>query len=196
MTQVHPRPSFSSSRVLIHHKFCSDSTTIFTVWKKSLLFNSKGFTVFDASGNLVFRVDNYASNACNEIELMDHAGNVLITLRRKRFSMRNRWEAFRGDLRKPTFTLTKSSRFSNKITANVFMNAGGQRKQWDYQIQGGFSKPSCTVFSASGDVIAEVKRKEAKSNVMLGDDVFSLVVQPGADQAFVMGLVIILDQIS
>lgn len=82
MSQVHP-DSPLSPHVCIGHKFCSTSSTVFTVWKKSLLLNGKGFTVFDSLGQLVFRVDNYASNAKNEVFLMDDAGQLLLTLRRK-----------------------------------------------------------------------------------------------------------------
>ncbi len=59
--------------------------TVLTVWKKSLLFNCNGFTVFDAKGNLVFRVDNYmaGSGTKGEIILMDAGGKPLLTIRRK-----------------------------------------------------------------------------------------------------------------
>lgn len=53
-----------------------------TVWRKSLLFNGNGFTVFDSEGNLALRVDNYASGR-NEILLMDADGKPLHTIRRK-----------------------------------------------------------------------------------------------------------------
>jgi hypothetical protein len=43
--------------------------------------------------------------------------------------------------------------------------------------------------------LAQATRKQATSEIMLGDDVLSLVVQPGIDQAFVMGLLIIFNQI-
>ncbi|GLJ50755.1 hypothetical protein SUGI_1081120 [Cryptomeria japonica] len=197
MSQVHP-DSPLSPHVRIDHKFCSTSTTVFTVWKKSLLLNGKGFTVFDSFGHLVFRVDNYASNTKNEVFLMDDAGQLLLTLRRKKWSVGKRWEAFRGDpmeSEKPEFSLIKSLGFSNKITANVFTNGSRKTKVCDYQIEGS-CKSSCTIFSASGEIIAQVKRKEAKSDVMLGNDILNLVVEAGVDQAFVMGLLIIFNQIS
>jgi len=53
------------------------NAAILTVWKKSLLLNCSGFTVFDCKGNLVFRVDK------GEIVLMDAAGKPLLTIRRK-----------------------------------------------------------------------------------------------------------------
>lgn len=56
---------------------------VLTVWKKSLLFNCTGFTVFDTKGNLVFRVDNYVAGNKGEIVLMDAAGKPLLTIRRK-----------------------------------------------------------------------------------------------------------------
>lgn len=56
---------------------------VLTVWRKSLLFNGNGFAVFDANGNLVFRVDNYASGSKAEVVLMDAAGKPLLTIRRK-----------------------------------------------------------------------------------------------------------------
>lgn len=61
---------------------------ILTVWKKSLLFNCNGFTVFDAKGNLVFRVDNYVAGKSGEIVLMDGSGEPLLTVRRKVYSCR------------------------------------------------------------------------------------------------------------
>ncbi|GLJ51335.1 hypothetical protein SUGI_1091490 [Cryptomeria japonica] len=198
MAQVHPDSILSSPHVFIDHKFCSASATHFTVWKKSLLLNGKGFTVFNSLGNLVFRVDNYASNAKNEVLLMDDAGQLLLTLRRKRWSIGKRWEAFRGDpmqSEKPTFSLVKSLGFSNKITANVFANRGRKSKVYDYKIEGS-CKSSCTIFSVSGETIAQVKRKEAKLDIVLGNDILNLVVEGRVDQAFVMGLLIMFDQIS
>jgi len=57
---------------------------LLTVWRKSLLMNCNGFTVYDSTGNLVFRVDDYCvSNLSNKVLLMDAAGKALITIRRK-----------------------------------------------------------------------------------------------------------------
>lgn len=61
----------------------SEEATVLTVWKKSLLLNCNGFTVFDTKGNLVFRVDNYLSGRKGEIVLMDAHGKCLLTIRRK-----------------------------------------------------------------------------------------------------------------
>jgi uncharacterized protein YxjI len=66
--------------------------TVLTVWRKSLLFNCDGFTVFDAKGDLAFRVDSYGGASSRGRRrarrgrrvLMDVAGKPLLTVRRKR----------------------------------------------------------------------------------------------------------------
>lgn len=211
--QVHPGASLCSSArqaqvsMITDDKFIarSDSPVTFTVWKKSLVFNGSGYTVFDSSGNLVFRVDNYAYDAKHQLFLMDAVGNVLLTLLHKRLSFNDRWEAYRGDDYgygiTPVFSVIKSvmTLFSNKASAKVVLNPTKRRntKLCDYEIEGSLYNPSSSfrVFGASREIIAQAKRKVAAPEIMLGEDVLSLVVQPGIDQAFVMGLLIIFNQI-
>ena len=56
-----------------------------TVWCKSLVFGGDGYAVFDdADGRMVFRVDNYCvGGQGSDMALMDHAGRVLLTVRRR-----------------------------------------------------------------------------------------------------------------
>lgn len=213
MPQVHPRVC-SSEGVSVstgnHDNFCAEhcsspspafSPATFTVWKRSLIFNANGYTVFDSSGNLVFRVDNYSSHAKRLLFLMDAVGNVLLTIRHKRLSFNDRWEAYRGDGYgcgiKPAFRVVQSvsTLFSSKPSAKVVLNPTKRRNSnlYDYEIQGSRrkSRSSLTVFGPSREIIAQVTRKQGTMGVMLGDDVLSLVVQPGIDQTFVMGLLII-----
>ncbi|GLJ37059.1 hypothetical protein SUGI_0750850 [Cryptomeria japonica] len=173
-----------------------------TVWNKSLLFNSKGFTVYDSNGNLVFRVDNYACNPTSEMILMDATGNDLLVLKRKRFSIRRQWQGFCENNR--IFRMKKSTRRwwlsgKKKTLAKISLNSS---KNPEFYVEGSFSKKSCAVYNSAGGVVAEVKRKQAATtspsacNCMLQADVFSLVVHPGYDQKMVMGFVISLDSLS
>lgn len=50
-----------------------------TVWRKSLVFNCKGFTVIGSDGSLVYRVDNYTSRP-HQIILMDASGHPIFTI--------------------------------------------------------------------------------------------------------------------
>ncbi|GKA17174.1 LURP-one-related 8-like protein [Tanacetum coccineum] len=89
MTKVYPNAVIPTLVAPERHRFLPESSTagrspvVLTVWKKSLLFNCDGFTVYDTKGNLVFRVDNYANSNKSEIVLMDSSGHSLITIRRK-----------------------------------------------------------------------------------------------------------------
>lgn len=77
-------PSLREAAAVCPH-LCSTSAIELTVWCKSLLFNGHGYTVYDsADGRMIFRVDNYAHKWREEALLMDSAGDVLLTVRRRR----------------------------------------------------------------------------------------------------------------
>lgn len=205
--RVHPGVSCSSApgvSVSTCHddNFCEvHPPSTFTVWKRSLFLNGKGFTVFDSSGNLVFRVDDYSCQAKHKLSLMDATGNILLTMRHKRrLSFNQRWDAFSGDGHgsgKPAFTVITSvlTLFSSKPSARVVISPikGHNTKVCHYHMKGYLGKPASpfTLFRGSGEIVAQARRKQATSGVMLGDDVLRLVVQHGIDQTFVVGLLII-----
>lgn len=55
----------------------------FTIWMKSLVYNTNGCTVYNSEGQIVFRVDNYEEKCSNEVHLMDLEGRVLYTIRKR-----------------------------------------------------------------------------------------------------------------
>ncbi|XP_021731825.1 protein LURP-one-related 12-like [Chenopodium quinoa] len=179
--------------------FISKEETHFTVCKTSLFFTGDGFTVYDNHGDLVFRVDSYGPDwrDQDEIVLMDASGHCLLTVRRKRPSLHNRWEGYTGERTegsKPIFSVKRSSIIGRSgVTVEGYQNPGEE-----YLIDGSFTQRSCTIYDATTrEVMAEIRRKvDASSNVVLGKDVFSLLVKPGFDAAFAMGLVLVLDQIN
>lgn len=72
---------------------------------------------------------------------------------------------------------------------------GGTRGP-EYSVEGSFRRRNCCIRrTSSGDVVAKISRKRVNPKVLLGDEVFSLVVQPGLDNGLIMGLVIVLDRI-
>ncbi|CAN6335403.1 unnamed protein product [Urochloa humidicola] len=201
MAKVHPNapdPTIISSNPSIHH----EPPAVLTVWRKSLLFNCHGFTVFDANGDLAFRVDCYGSGGRRraEVVLMDAAGKPLLTLRRKRLSLAEQWVIYDGDAAaaeptksKPLLSVRRhvSLRSSTKTLAHVTPLTAGASA---FVVEGSYSygRRACAVRDARCDtVVAEVRRKES-----VGDDVFRLVVADprrlGAPLA--MGLVIALDE--
>ncbi|XP_010922827.1 protein LURP-one-related 8 [Elaeis guineensis] len=169
---------------------------VLTVWRKSLLFNCSGFTVFDAKGSLVFRVDNYGSGSKGEVLLMDAAGKPLLTIRRKKLSLGDHWLIYNGEETvNPGFSVKRHVNFlQSKALAHVTpcgAGAGGA----GHEVQGSYSQRSCAVYDERRRPVAEVRRKEAAAGgVAFGADVFRLVVQPDLDVSFAMAIVIVLDQ--
>lgn len=86
MTKVYPNANAAAATATVATKSAGNAAVL-TVWKKSLLFNCNGFTVYDGMGNLVFRVDNYMQGNKGEILLMDAAGKPLLTIRRKVYDL-------------------------------------------------------------------------------------------------------------
>jgi uncharacterized protein YxjI len=63
-----------------------------------------------------------------------------------------------------------------------------------FWVEGCFRRRSCKIRNGDGEEVARITRKKSNS-LMLGDDVFNLVVQPGVDCAMIMAFVVVLDRI-
>ncbi|KAI4353610.1 hypothetical protein L6164_002545 [Bauhinia variegata] len=177
-------------------KTTSDAAVVMTVWKKSLLLNCHGFTVFDAKGNLVFRVDNYLSrHTKDDILLMDAAGTPLLTIRRKRVILGYKWVVYEGEsTAKPQFWARKHLNILNSKCLITVNSPSNKKEGMVYAIEGSYAQRCCAV-SNNERLVAEIKRKEAAvGGVTVGSDVFRLIVQPDTNTAFAMAFVILLDQ--
>lgn len=175
-----------------------------TVWRKSLLFNCRGFTVFDARGDLVYRVDSYASDSRAEVVLMDAAGRPVLTVRRRCRKLiglvglglsSDQWLLYRGEdeARRlpPLYAMKRAAAQSQhmrggaKSVAHVAACSAGA----GYEVEGSYLRRRCTVYDERRRAVAEVRPKEA-----VGSDVFRLVVQPGMEVSLAMAVVLALDQ--
>ena len=87
MTKVHPNGAAAASAAPAVAPAAvaeeNGEAVSLTVWRRSLLFNGKGFTVFDCKGNLVYRVETYGGGSPREVVLMDADGHGLLTIRHK-----------------------------------------------------------------------------------------------------------------
>lgn len=173
-----------------------------TVWRKSLLFNCRGFTVFDASGNLVYRVDSYASDSRAEVVLMDAAGRPVLTLRRRKLIGlglgADQWLVYPGEETRrlpPLYAVKRAAPYmrgvGGKSMAHVApcSGAAGAVGAGAFEVEGSYLRRCCTVYDERRRAVAEVRPKEA-----VGSDVFRLVVQPGMEVSLTMAVVLALDQ--
>ncbi|XP_057866889.2 protein LURP-one-related 15-like [Cryptomeria japonica] len=82
-----------------------------------------------------------------------------------------------------------------KMALDVFLLSNLDEKHCDFRVRGSYLQRDCTIYR--GDrVVAEMKRKYTRTNVLLEKDTFVVVVEPGIDCAFIVSLVVILDQIT
>ncbi|PON31584.1 LURP1-related protein domain containing protein [Parasponia andersonii] len=221
MSKVHPAAENKCQTLLLknhddHNHLAHERPSVLTVWKRSSMSfqGTDGFTVFDNHGRLTFRVDNYSrKNSCVKggLVLMDGAGKPLLTLKPQVFSIQYQWNAYRGSEEGNTssqrstkvFSMRSKSLFfqntDKNAEAEVFFERAHDQKvtdpKPDFRIEGCFWKRNCKIRNRIGEVVANIARKKVNDRVLLGDDVFSLVVQPGFDAQLIMSFVIILDRI-
>nr|ABR17557.1 unknown [Picea sitchensis] len=195
-------------RPVVSKQFCSTSKTAFLVRKRPCAVNGGGFVVTDCGGNEVFRVEGCGLMVKHQAVLKDGEGKPILTLKRKVgvvevFSFHKQWQGFVRDeidgVEKPIFKVTASTlSCSEKNPIKVSLtNSSNHRKRLEYEIVGSFTERACGIYADSNFIVAEVKMNDAITDVMGSiKDIYSVVVQPGVDQAFVFGLVAVLDKLN
>ncbi|XVE57856.1 hypothetical protein DITRI_Ditri04bG0124000 [Diplodiscus trichospermus] len=187
MAKVHPQAPVSDPCGM-----SSAGRETFTLWMKSLVCHTNGCTVFDSKGDVVYRVENYDSKGSSEVHLMDLRGKVLFTILKKKLQIFGRWNGYRGDFtgtkkQKPWFQVKKCCRFLQRdiacqvtVALNKFLI-----------VSSGPKKPGFKIVNLDGDIVAEVKRKQLSSGMVLGDDVLTLEIEPSIDHSLIVALVIV-----
>ncbi|KAF3324698.1 Protein LURP-one-related 3 [Carex littledalei] len=184
---------------------CSSSPVRLTVWCKSLLFHGDGYTVFnDSDGHIVFRVDNYAHGRWNnnEMVLMGPRGHVHLTIRhcKKILSFTESWEIYKGDrdnhssrlLKEPFLRVTKDLCNSTCTASMASAIAGNERSGFRLSWSRCDEWSKIHRLASDEQLVAEINRKFSNSKkILLGEDVLTITVQPGMDQAIVMALFMI-----
>ncbi|XP_042509958.1 protein LURP-one-related 11-like [Macadamia integrifolia] len=204
MAKVYPQQSPSSSTASASPSpYVTSTRETFTLWMKSLVLHGNGCTVYNSSGEIVYRIDNYHEKCSDEVYLMDLGGNVLFTIRRKKLRLFGCWEGYRcntsrSSKEKPWFKVSKireilKGKSSYKVTVEC-----DQPQPRCYRIERLVSGKSeyRIVLDDSGELVAEVKQKQSTSGVSLGNDVLTMVVEPQVDHSLIMGIVTVYGLIS
>ncbi|KAI4377029.1 hypothetical protein MLD38_014724 [Melastoma candidum] len=191
MPRVIPEEPFS-----VAPRTAAETREIFTVWMKSLIMNGRGCTVFDSNGGIIYRVDNYECGRRSEVVVMNCRGDVVLTLLKKKLSLVESWEGYgSGNLvqSRPVFQVRKPLRLTKgEIPYDIRVQAIGNNGTGRYIMEGiGTGKYSCRISKDTGELIAEAKRKESSTGVMLGKDVLTMVIEPKVDLTIAIGLLIV-----
>uniref|UniRef100_A0A453KCU3 Protein LURP-one-related 8 n=1 Tax=Aegilops tauschii subsp. strangulata TaxID=200361 RepID=A0A453KCU3_AEGTS len=216
MSRIHPNAE--ASRRLLRDGAGAGAAeaapACYTVWMRSSMGfqGTDGFSVYDAGGELAFRVDNYSRRRkifAGELTLMDGHGAPLLSLRPQIISMHDQWNCYKapeeGQAKRARsqqlFSVRKCSVLQNNREAEVYMSSACTSP--GFWIEGCFRRRNCKIRRAhDGKEVARIARKKARTPatpdtapLTLGEDVFSLVVQRDADCTMIMALVVVLDRI-
>ncbi|KAE9609929.1 hypothetical protein Lal_00006500 [Lupinus albus] len=193
---------------IISKIYCLSSEKVLVVRRRPHVVNGGGFVVTDyASHRVVFRVDGCGVlGTKGELMLRDGDGDPLLLLRRKggmveALSIHKKWKGYSLEyegLQNLVFTLKESNNSCLGKNSEIRISTHPRtitNKGWDFEISGYFPDKSCSIVDSIGNVVAQVGMKKEVEQVMESKDLYHVVVNPGMDQAFVIGIIAILDYI-
>jgi uncharacterized protein YxjI len=121
-------------------------------------------------------------------------------------SLHDRWNAYETEecgnkeAKSKLFSMKRYSMLQSADKAQVLLKmlADNNKPKLlpSFKIKGCFEKRDCKIYNSRGEEVAQISRKTTSdASVLLGNDVFSLVIQPGFDCQLVIAFLILLDRI-
>lgn len=193
-------PQAAGPVAVIGPQFCAPYPVDLTVTKKAISISDGDFSVTDANGNVVFRVKGAVFSVRDRRVLVDANGNPLLSMQQKILSAHRRWQVFRGDSsdsKDHLFSVKKSSLLQFRTQLDVFLAANATESACDFKIKGSYFDRSCVIYLGNSDtIVAQMRKHHTVGSVLLGKDTFGVTVYPHVDYAFVVALIVVLDEIN
>lgn len=193
-------PPSANPIAVVSPQFCAPYPVDLTVVRKLLTITDGNFAVTDINGNIMFKVKGKLLSLRDRRVLLDTSGLPVLSLQQKILSAHRRWEVYRGDSsdsKNLIFSVRKSSMLQFKTKLDVFMAANTKEDVCDFHIEGSWLERSCVIYAGeSKTIVAQMHRKHNVQSVVLGKDTFAVTVYPNVDYAFIVALVVILDEIN
>ncbi|XP_027069133.2 protein LURP-one-related 10-like [Coffea arabica] len=193
-------PPVVNPLAVVGPQFCAPYPVDLVIVRKLLTLSEGNFGVTDVNGNIMFRVKGKLFSLRDRRILLDAAGNPLLTFQQKILTAHRRWKVFRGDAsddKNLLFSVKKSSLIQFKTKLDVFLASNTKEDVCDFKIEGSWFERSCTVYAGdSSTIVAQMHKKHSVQSVLLGKDTFAVTVYPNVDYAFIVALVVILEEIN
>ncbi|XP_059668107.1 protein LURP-one-related 15-like [Cornus florida] len=193
-------PTGASPAAIVSQQFCAPYPVDLTIVRKLLTLSEGNFAVTDVNGNLMFKVKGKLLSLRDRRILLDTAGNPLVSLQQKILSAHRRWQVYRGDSsdsKDLLFSVKKSSLIQLKTQLDVFLATNTKEDVCDFKIKGSWLDRSCVIYAGeSSTIVAQMHKKHSVQSVVLGKDTFAVTVYPNVDYAFIIALVVILEEIN
>ncbi|KAF7075665.1 hypothetical protein CFC21_080424 [Triticum aestivum] len=187
--------------VVVGSRFCAPAATAFAV-TKTISVTGRDFTVTDAHGAAVMQVEAAVFSFLQHRSLLLDAASrrPVLTLQDSTYLASTRWEAYRGDStsrRNLLFVAVKTAPVQlarTKVRVFLAGNGSGERVP-DFVIG------VCMVSAgggggddSDGNIVARISRQNTAGGAFLGRHTYTARINPGVDQAFILALTVILDQ--
>ncbi|KAB5544415.1 hypothetical protein DKX38_012527 [Salix brachista] len=182
---------------VIGESYCTPYPLELIVKKKINKLSSSQFEAFDLSGNLLLKVDGGVWNFKLKRVLLDPSGFPILTLRGKALAFRHKWKAHAGesthDNSNILFSVKQSHPLQIKKQINIYLANKFKKKEPDFLITGAYTSLSFKVYEGRR-LIAEVKHNFTLESFCKGKEKYRVKVYPEVDYAFIVALLVILDE--
>ncbi|XP_074586366.1 protein LURP-one-related 6-like [Curcuma longa] len=184
---------------IISKAYCFSSPITLTVRQRPRVISGGGFVVMNSTQHAVFMVEGCSAlGAKGQLRLKDGHGELLLSITKKEsivqsLSIRNRWEGYSTDCegeKKFIFSLTDPKCPIGKEIKIKIEHQGASKACRHFQVNGSFAHRTCSIEDYRGNIIAQLGAKGSN-----GRDWYTVTVQPGHDQAFVVAVLAVLDNI-
>ncbi|CAN1134238.1 Protein LURP-one-related 15 [Linum perenne] len=157
--------------VVVSPYFLAQYPVDLTVATKLMTLGENDFTVNDVNGTVIFRIKTH-----------------------------RRWQAYRGDSKDNKdllFTVRKSSMMQLRTELAVFLAGNTKEEVPDFRVKGSFHQSSCVIYLGNTNkIIAQMYRGHSMATMLFEADHFRVTIYPNVDYAFIVSLVVILDEIN
>ncbi|KAG6640283.1 protein LURP-one-related 10-like isoform X1 [Carya illinoinensis] len=203
MAQQIPAPvptaaQFANPRPVISTEYCAPYSIILAVVKK--LMSVGNFDVIDTNSTVIFEVKRKLMTLHDERVLLDDAENPIITLREQRMTAHHRWNVYRGKSKEPNdliFTVKRSEMIQWTAKLHVFLANNTEEKVCDFLVEGTWAEKTCVIYTGDRiNIIAEMSRETTFGNALIGKDNYKVTIRPNVDFAFIVALIVILEDMN
>ncbi|XP_059642669.1 protein LURP-one-related 10-like [Cornus florida] len=198
-SQIMAQP-LSNPIPIVGTQFCAPYPVDLGITRKVLTITDGNFIVTDVNGNVMFDVKGSFLSLHDRRVILDVTGKPILTLRQKILTAHQRWRVYRGDSsdsKDLIFTAKTSSIIQIKTNLDVFLTNNTTEDHCDFKVKGSWLERSCVVYAGdSSTIVAQMHKKHSVQSVLLGKDKFMVTVYPNVDYAFIVALMVILDEVN
>ncbi|KAK7390257.1 hypothetical protein VNO78_25556 [Psophocarpus tetragonolobus] len=184
---------------IINPKYCAPYNVDLAIVRKVLTL-ADTFTITDVNGKMVFNLKASLVTLRHHRVLLDAAGEPIVTIHRKTTTTHDRWQVFRGESMEQKdliFSVKRSFLFQLKTKLDVFLANNTKEEVCDFKVKGSWFERSCVVFAGESlTIVAQMHKKHTAQSIAFDKDNFVVTVYPNIDYAFIVALILILDEIN